>query len=58
MQAERREYATADLKDRRQPSKRLVRLPGEKRHVERTESAACIARKLELDKRERRIRNG
>ncbi|WP_183097249.1 hypothetical protein [Mesorhizobium sp. YM1C-6-2] len=58
MQAEHREYATTDLKGRRRPTLRLVKLPGEKRHVERSESAIYFARKLQIDKRERRIRNG
>jgi len=58
MSVEHREYATTDLKGRRKSAKRLVRLPGEKRHTERAESAVYFARKLELDKRERRVRNG
>lgn len=51
-----REYATADLKGRRRPGRRLVRLPGETGHVERSDSAVYLARKLEIDKRERRVR--
>lgn len=40
--------------------RRLVKLPGEERHVERSDSAIYFARKLDIDKRERRIksRNG
>jgi hypothetical protein len=40
--------------------RRLVKLPGEKRHVERSDSAIYFARKLEIEKRERRAkaRNG
>jgi hypothetical protein len=56
MQAERREYATTDLKGRGRSSKRLVKLPGETRHVERAESAIYFASKLEIDRRERRMR--
>jgi hypothetical protein len=56
MQAEHREYATTDAKGRRKPGRRLVKLPGEKGHVERSDSAVYIARKLDLDKRERRMR--
>lgn len=51
---ERAELAV-DTKGRVRPSKRMVRLPGETRHVERTDSAINIARKLEIDKRERRL---
>lgn len=36
--------------------RRLVKLPGEQRHVERSDSAIYFARKLEIDKREKRIR--
>jgi hypothetical protein len=40
--------------------RRLVKLPGEKRHIERSDSAIYFARKLDIEKRERRIksRNG
>ena len=40
--------------------RRLVKLPGEKRHIERSDSAIYFARKLDLERRERRIksRNG
>ena len=55
---EHREYATSDVKGRRNPGRRLVKLPGEKTHVERSDSAVYIARKLDLDKRERRILKG
>ncbi len=57
MQAERREYATADIASRRKPGRRMVKLPGEVRHVERSDSAAYIARKIQVDKMERRIRD-
>lgn len=53
---ERREYATTDIKGRRRPGRRLVKLPGETRHVERSESAIYFARKLDLDKREKRLK--
>jgi hypothetical protein len=36
--------------------RRLVKLPGEKRHVERSDSAIYFAQKLEIDKRERRMK--
>ena len=58
MQSEHREYATASLTSRRKPGRRMVKLPGEVRHVERSDSAAYLARKIQIDKMERRIRNG
>lgn len=36
--------------------RRLVKLPGEKRHIERSDSPIYFAPKLEIDKRERRTR--
>ena len=56
MQSERRELATADAKGRWKPGQRLVKLPGETKHTVRSESAAAIARRVEIDKREKRIR--
>jgi hypothetical protein len=53
---ERREYATPDAKVRRRPGRRLVKLPGESGHVERSDSAVYLARKLDIDKRERRMK--
>jgi len=58
MSSEHCEYATTDMKGRKKSAKRLVRLPGETRHIERAESAVYFAKKLELEKRKRRERNG
>lgn len=58
MQNERREYATADAKGRRKPGRRMVKLPGDKSHVERSDSAVLIARRIQVEKMEKRIRNG
>lgn len=58
MRDEHHEYSDTSLQSRRKPRKRLVKLPGEKRHVERSESATLIARKVVLDKLEKRARNG
>jgi hypothetical protein len=58
MQSERREYATADDKGRRKPGRRMVKLPGDKSHVERSDSALLIARRIQVEKMEKRIRNG
>lgn len=42
--------------------RRLVKLPGEKAHVERSDSATYFARKIQISKMERRtkakLRNG
>lgn len=56
MQLDRREYATTEPKGRRNPGRRKVKLPGESGYVERSDSALYIARKIDLDKRERRVR--
>jgi hypothetical protein len=53
---ERIEHASVDEKGRRKPGLRMVKLPGDKGYVERSDSAVYIARKLDLDKRERRMR--
>lgn len=52
----RKEYASVDDRGRHQSARRMVKLPGEKRHVERSESAVYFARKLEIDKREKRMK--
>lgn len=52
--AEHREIERATADGRRKPGRRKVKLPGESRHVDRSDSALYIARKLELDKRERK----
>jgi hypothetical protein len=49
------EYATADAKGRRNPGRRLVKLPGKTGYTELADSAIYIARKIDIDKRERRI---
>lgn len=53
---ERREYetATGDTLNKR---RKLVRMPGETRHRECSDSAEVIARKIRLDKAERRLRS-
>ncbi|MER8783364.1 hypothetical protein NKH60_19315 [Mesorhizobium sp. M1006] len=56
MHNERIEHASTDEKGLRKPGRRMIKLPGEKGHVERSDSAVYIARKLDLDKRERRTR--
>lgn len=56
MHSERAEHASTDAKGRLKPGRRMVKLPGEKGYAERSDSALYIARKLELDKRERRMR--
>lgn len=53
---QRATYETADLKSRGRKRRRMVKLPGEKVHGERSDSAEFFARKLDLDKRERRIK--
>jgi hypothetical protein len=58
MSSERREYSTVDEKGRRKPGRRMVKLPGEKNHVERSDSAVYIARKIVVDKMEKRVRDG
>ncbi|MER8549199.1 hypothetical protein NKH41_26520 [Mesorhizobium sp. M1169] len=50
---ERREYETATDKGR--PGQRLVRLPGDKQHTKRGDSAKVIARRIALDKAEKRL---
>lgn len=51
---EHREYEKAD--GRKRKGLRLVKLPGETRAVERSESATDIARKLAIAKREKRLK--
>jgi len=52
MATERREYEKAD--GRRRKLRRSVKLPGEPRHVDRSDSAETIARRIALAKVERR----
>lgn len=52
---ERREYEKADARGRK--GLRSVKLPGELRHAERSESAEAIARRLATAKRERRLKD-
>ncbi|MET4739713.1 hypothetical protein ABIF73_003852 [Bradyrhizobium japonicum] len=54
---EMRDYEKTSATKRPASSRRrLVKLPGEKRHIERSDSATYFARKLEIDRRERRMR--
>lgn len=54
MQSERREYETATDKGR--PGQRLVKLPGDASHAKRGDSAKVIARRIALDKAEKRLK--
>ena len=56
MSAEQRALEKTDASASRPKRRRLVKLPGEKRHVERSDSAIYFARKLEIDKLERRMK--
>ncbi|RVD40392.1 hypothetical protein EN858_21775 [Mesorhizobium sp. M4B.F.Ca.ET.215.01.1.1] len=56
MQLERREIERASSDGRRGPAKRLIKLPGEKRHANRSETAKDIARKIALDKIDKQIK--
>lgn len=51
---EHREYETADDKGR--PAKRLVKLPGATLHAKSGDSAKMIARRIALDKAEKRLK--
>jgi hypothetical protein len=53
---ENRAYEKTDTSARRPKGRRMVKLPGEKRHVERSDSATYFARKVDLDKREKRLK--
>jgi hypothetical protein len=53
MSIERREYEKAD--SRRRKGRRSVKLPGETRHADRSDSAEIIARRIALAKVERRL---
>ncbi len=55
---EHREYATSDVKGRRNPGRRLVKLPGKTDYTESADSAIYIARKLKIERAERRILKG
>lgn len=52
---ERREYEKADARGRK--GLRSIKLPGEAKHSERSESAEAIARRLAIAKREKRLRD-
>jgi hypothetical protein len=54
MQSERREYEKADDKGR--SGQRLVKLPGEATHAKRGDAAKIIARRIALDKAEKRLK--
>jgi hypothetical protein len=56
MSTEQRALEKTDANASRPKRRRLVKLPGEKRHVERSDSAIYFARKLEIDKRERSMK--
>jgi hypothetical protein len=63
MHSERREYETrvehATEGGKRRPIRRMVKLPGASQHAGSNESAALIARRIQLAKMERRVkRNG
>ena len=54
---ETRDYEKTSAKKRPASSRRrLVKLPGEKKHVERSDSPTYFARKLQIEKMERRAR--
>lgn len=54
MQTERREYEQADDKGR--TGQRMVKLPGETQHAKRGDTAKVIARRIALDKAEKRLK--
>ena len=54
MQSERREYETATDKSR--PGQRMVKLPYDNKHTKRGESAQAIAKRIAVDKAERRLK--
>lgn len=54
MSSDRVEYERA--KERRKRGLRAVKLPGEVRHAERSESAETIARSIAIAKREARLK--
>jgi hypothetical protein len=56
MSEERVEYATKDTNSRGRSARRLVRLPGETGYVMRSDSANDIARRIELERREKRLK--
>lgn len=53
MHSEHREYEKAQDKGR--PVQRLVKLPGDTQHAKRGDSAKIIARRIALDKAEKRL---
>ncbi len=55
MSLERREYETRPEKGSK--GLRSVKLPGEQRHVDRSEPAADIARRLKVAKREKQLKD-
>lgn len=54
MSVERREYETATDKSR--PGQRMVKLPGDTQHAKSGEAAKVIARRIALDKAEKRLK--
>jgi|GEM_PF-1569475 len=56
MSTERREYELRPANGGRK-GLRSIKLPGEQRHVERSESASDIARRLAIGKRERQLKD-
>ncbi len=54
MSSNRVEYEKAD--ERRRRGLRSVKLPGEVRHADRSESAETIARRIAIAKREARLK--
>jgi len=54
MSLERREYEKADARGRK--GLRSVKLPGERRHTDRSESPSEIAKRLAIAKRERAMK--
>ncbi|CAN7705678.1 hypothetical protein [Mesorhizobium sp. LjNodule214] len=54
MRVEHLEYEKAQDKGR--PSQRMVKLPGETLHAKRGDTAKVIARRIALDKAEKRLK--
>ncbi|RUW71020.1 MULTISPECIES: hypothetical protein [unclassified Mesorhizobium] len=54
--AEHREIERASSDGRRGPAKRMIKLPGEKRHANRSETAKDIARQITLGKLDKKIK--
>ncbi|RUX51437.1 hypothetical protein EOA33_06360 [Mesorhizobium sp. M4A.F.Ca.ET.050.02.1.1] len=54
--SEHREIERASSDGRRGPAKRMIKLPGEKRHANRSGAAKDIARQITLDKLDKKIK--